>query len=98
MSNSTPAFDKYNVHARLYPGLLMALPVTALAFPLVALTTAAAIVSLLVSSGVLFLVAQQVRSLGVKTEERLTVTWDGMPTTRRLRLRNTSNATLLARR
>ncbi len=67
----------------------MALPVTVLAFSLVAFTAAAAIVPLLVSSGVLFFVAQQVRSLGVKTEERLAVKWDGMPTTRRLRLRNT---------
>lgn len=76
----------------------MALPVTVLTFSLIAFSTAATIISLLASSGVLFLVAQQVRSLGVKTEERLTVKWDGMPTTRRLRLRNTLNSTLLARR
>lgn len=98
MSNNFPTFDKYNLHARLYPGLLMALPVTVLVFPLVPSTTAATIVPMLVSSGVLLLVVHQVRSLGIKAEERLTVKWDGMPTTRRLRLCNTTNPTLLARR
>ncbi len=91
-------FSKYNLHARLYPGLLMSLPVTVLAVPLVPSTTIAAVLPLLASSGVLLVVVHQVRSLGIKTEERLKIEWDGMPTTRRLRLRNKTNATLLNRR
>jgi hypothetical protein len=60
MSNGPLAFfDRYNVHARLYSGLLMALPVTVLTVSLVTFTAAATIVSLLASSGVLFLVTQQ---------------------------------------
>lgn len=98
MSASLLTLDKYNLHARLYPGLLTALPVIVLMVPLVPSASVAIIFPLLASSGVLLLVVQQVRSLGRKTEERLTVTWDGMPTTRRLRLRNATNLTLLARR
>lgn len=98
MSNNLPTFGKYNLHARLYPGLLMALPVTVLVVPLIPSPTTATIVPLLVSSGVLLLVIHQVRSFGIKAEKRIMKKYDGMPTTRRLRLRNATNPTLLARR
>lgn len=98
MSNNFPTFDKYNLHARLYPGLLMALPVTVLVVPLIPSAATATIVPLLASSGVLLLVIHQVRSYGIKAEERIIKKYDGMPTTRRLRLRNAANPTLLVRR
>ncbi|MCA1604374.1 MAG: hypothetical protein LC775_02575, partial [Acidobacteria bacterium] len=66
--------------------------------PLIPTTATATIVPLLVSSGVLLLVIHQVRSFGIKAEERIMKKYDGMPTTRRLRLRNATNPTLLARR
>jgi len=98
MSTNLPTFGKYNLHARLYPSLLTALPVTVLVLPLVPSATVATVLPLLASSGVLLLVVQQVRTLGDKTEERLRARWDGMPTTRRLRLRNATNLALLTRR
>jgi hypothetical protein len=76
----------------------MALPVTVLVVPLIPSTATATIVPLLASSGVLLLVIHQVRSFGVKAEKRIMKKCDGMPTTRRLRLRNATNPTLLVRR
>jgi len=93
-----PALSKYTLHARVYPALLAALPVTVLVVPLIPSAAAAVVFPLLASSGLLLFVVQQVRSFGIKTEERLKVQWDGIPTTRCLRLRNVTNAPLLARR
>ncbi|MEU4473873.1 hypothetical protein [Micromonospora sp. NPDC023888] len=60
--------------------------------PLVALSP------ILLSAGTLFLASNIVRVLGQRTQQRLIVKWNGMPTTRLLRFRQAQNSVMLQRR
>ena len=83
-------FDPYERHARLYPALLVFLPVGLTAFFLygahVSLMVSA--VGLLAGCGVLFWIAGLVRDAGKKREPGLFDLWGGKPTTQLLRHRN----------
>lgn len=83
--------SRYKIQARIYPGLLVALPVAILAASLAPRSLATAISSTLAASGVLFLVANIVRTLGLRTEARLIHEWNGFPTTKRLRHRDSAH-------
>ncbi|MGA9883523.1 MAG: hypothetical protein WBQ34_07380 [Candidatus Acidiferrales bacterium] len=75
--------DPYERPARLYPALLMLLPLLALIMLLygpkaTALTTA---VTVAVSCGALYLTTNLCRELGKRLEEKLYHEWGGKPTT-----------------
>jgi hypothetical protein len=86
-------FDKYDIRARLYPGLLAALPV---AFVVVTLGLkkyqAVSVASgLVVAAGGMYALAVTVRHLGRRVEQALWESWGGRPTTQLLRTRDTSD-------
>jgi hypothetical protein len=86
--------DKYERRARLVPGLLALLPVavTITALGLRQAPVVSVVVSLLSLAGGPVLLADTVRSLGLRAQDRLWVSWGGAPTTSALRLRDrTSN-------
>lgn len=91
-------FDEYSVKARLFPGLIAALPLSILAVvylpnkPLLALLGAAG------AAGAMFLLASFVRELGKRAEQGLLVQWDGLPTTALLRHRTPQNNVLFTQR
>jgi hypothetical protein len=91
-------FDSYSARARIYPGLLVVLPLTMLSVLFPKSGAVAALVPILVSSGVLFLVANIVRRRGRRVEERLVARWGGLPTTRMLRFREPHRGVTLERR
>src|SRR5687767_10179355 len=79
--------DPYERKARVYPGLLVVLPIlVAVAatwgtkHPLIT-----GVVGLLVSCGVVYALASLVRDLGKAKQEELVRAWGGMPTTWMLR-------------
>ncbi|TNM67626.1 hypothetical protein FHN55_09270 [Streptomyces sp. NP160] len=92
-------FDSYSRRARLYPALLVVLPLLMYLLPqLPGLTTAKgqpAWVGLmwpvLVTAGVPFLLVTLVRSRGKATQHRLLADWDGFSSTRALRHRDTGS-------
>jgi hypothetical protein len=87
------SLDKYERQARLLPGLLALLPVvvtvTALGFRQAPVISVAA--SVLSVAGGAVLLADIVRSLGLKAQRSLWTTWGGAPTTLALRLRETTS-------
>jgi hypothetical protein len=87
--------DKYERQARLVPGVLALLPVaiTVTALGLKHASVVSVIVSLLSLAGGPIVLADTVRSLGLKAQGKLWSSWGGPPTTIALRLREaTSNA------
>lgn len=90
--------NRYQVQARVYPGLLMALPILALAAATVPRSLVAALTSTLAASGVLFLTTNIVRSRGLKAEARLIQQWGGFPTTRSLRHADSADDVRFSRR
>lgn len=89
--------DKYSLKARVYPALLAALPLVVsitllwVHKPIDALLPAGA------SLGVIYLLANIVRSRGQTIEKRLILKWDGLPTTSMLRYRSVENTVLVER-
>jgi len=86
--------DKYERQARLVPGLLALLPVavTVTALGLREAPVVSVVISLLSLAGGPVLLADTVRSLGLKAQEGLWASWGSAPTTLALRLREgTSN-------
>jgi hypothetical protein len=85
--------DKYERQARLVPGLLALLPVavTVTALGLRQAPVVSAVVSLLSLVGGPVVLADTVRSLGLKTQDYLCASWGGAPTTIALRLRETAS-------
>ncbi|MEV5692212.1 hypothetical protein [Micromonospora globbae] len=98
LSEAVSSFDSYSRRARIYPGMLVVLPIALISGlltnnkPLVALTP------ILLSAGTLFLVGNIVRALGQRTQQRLVRQWDGMPTTKLLRFREAQNQVMFQRR
>ena len=85
MSSLSELFDSYSLRARVYPGLLVVLPVTALVTAAWDVAVPTTLVPLLVTAGGPFLLAQLVRSQGRRLESTLVTKWGGMPTTELLR-------------
>lgn len=86
-------FNTYNRRARLYPGLILTLPISFL--PIVFLTSKpfwwSAVALLLSISGITYLGTQLVRSLGKSKEQELWNSWGGPPTTQMLRIVGATN-------
>ncbi len=92
MPELTSLLDTYALRARLFPALLVILPVgIALGLLLPTLDYQKVIVAGAVSAGVPIFMANAVRGRGKRLEDKLVEQWDGMPTTRMLRLREPSN-------
>lgn len=92
--------DAYSRRARLYPGLIVTLPISILTVVLVTTrpTWLTAVILVIGSSGASYLGVQLVRSAGQRREERLWASWGGPPTTQLLRFAGAPNPTLVARR
>jgi hypothetical protein len=88
--------DKYERYARVAPGLFAVLPivitVTALGYRQVPVVSVA--VSLLSLAGGPVLLADTVRQIGQRAQDKLWNEWDGAPTTLALRLRENSSNTV----
>jgi len=99
MTEFVGQIDPYVRKARLYPALLVTLPIgvsVAWLWPGFGLEK---IIPVLVCAGLPFFVANLVRSRGQRLEERLESRWGGMPTTQMLRLGEaTNNPDMLRRR
>ncbi|GAA1632413.1 hypothetical protein GCM10009679_42050 [Saccharothrix algeriensis] len=92
-------FDVYVIRARVYPGLLaLVLPVGVMGVALIQLRPALAWVPMAASMGTLFFLSSFTRSLGRRLEPKLVRQWDGLPTTRMLRHRETHNALVFEER
>lgn len=83
------SFDGYDLKARIYPALLTVLPglATLLAWHPGLLTSnaGAAVLTIINTGGLLYLLAELSRSQGQRAQKRLLVTWGVMPTTQMLR-------------
>jgi len=92
--------DNYTRRARLYPLLIVAIPIgtTTLAFFPDGFSSWKTLWSLVTWCGGVALLAQLGRDWGKRKEPQLFRTWGGAPTTRRLRFRDAPNPALLAHR
>ncbi|HET9898477.1 MAG TPA: hypothetical protein VFQ44_26405 [Streptosporangiaceae bacterium] len=92
--------DPYSRRARLYPGLIVTLPISILAIVLVTTkpTWWSAVVVLLGASGASYLGSQLVRSAGRGKQAALWASWGGAPTTQLLRFRDAPNRVSVQRR
>jgi hypothetical protein len=91
MTDLDKYFDEYSRKARLYPALLVAMPLAVtltLLWPGLSLEK---LMPIIVAAGLPFFTGNIVRDRGKLLEERLVRKWAGMPTTRMLRLSDTSN-------
>jgi hypothetical protein len=98
MSSLQDVLTGYSLRARLYPALLIALPVMALILTTWDPQKLEALWPLVASLGVPFLTSSVVRSRGKKLERSLLVRWGRFPTTRLLRADDLGNPTLRERR
>lgn len=98
----TELLDKLNPYvrkARLYPALILTLPVGFTIALLLPSSGLEKLSPLAIAAGVPFAVTNLVRGQGQRLETRLIRRWGGMPTTRMLRVTDpTNNPDLLARR
>lgn len=80
-------FDEYEIRARLFPALIVTLPVIVCAYCLFpgVRTVRGATTGALVEASVLFLLAKVARDQGKRIEARLYLAWEGKPTTAMLR-------------
>lgn len=83
---SKDLFDEYAWKARVLPALICSAPVVLVANIIGYFDVAILLASILSGLGVIFLVAQVVRTLGRRKEKWLCEQWNGMPTTQLLRL------------
>lgn len=86
----TKIADTYERKARLYPALLALIPVLALAIGVYgfALKIEGALIGLLATFGIFYLVASIAREMGKRLEESLFNEWGGKPSTQILRHRD----------
>lgn len=98
MPNLAELFDSYSRRARLYPLLLVTLPVGCSALLLWPGLGWDKVAPIALAAGLPFFATSMIRSSGKRLEDRLVAEWDGMPTTRMLRMRDTSVNTELRRR
>lgn len=91
--------DAYTRRARVYPALLVVLPLTTtgILFGITALPWWSSVSALVVGSGLWVLLAEVGRHLGKKKEPALFKVWTGPPTTTLLRHTNSSNPVRLQR-
>jgi hypothetical protein len=87
LSSMEQLFDPYERKARLFPGLLVALPLAMTVLFLVGSVEPLLKValSLMVSCGMPFLLSSIARDAGKRVEARLFIKWGGMPSTQLLR-------------
>jgi hypothetical protein len=92
--------DRYYRQARLYPGFIVSLPISALAIVVGAAKPSwwTAIVLLLGVSGITYLGSQLVRTAGRRKEQSLWASWGCPPTTQLLRFRGAANRVVVQRR
>lgn len=92
--------DPYDRRARLFPGFVVALPISILAVVLVTTKPAwwSGAVLVLGASGASYFGMQLVRSAGRRKERALWESWGGAPTTQLLRFRGASNRVTVRRR
>ncbi|MDQ3282204.1 MAG: hypothetical protein M3Q69_12415 [Acidobacteriota bacterium] len=91
--------DPYALRARLFPAMLVSMPMVLAAlcwFPTVAITPI--VIALFTWFGVGVLLAEFARDLGKRREPALWASWGGSPTVRRLRLRETAANTVARER
>jgi hypothetical protein len=97
-TNLLAGFDAYQVRARVYPALLTMLPLTVGAYAVLDLTPITGIAPVLVSAGVVYLLASVTRGLGLRAQARLIAAWGGLPTTLMLRHAEPAGGALRRRR
>lgn len=92
--------DPYSRRAHFFPGLIVALPLTALIVVLIPAPPAwwTALQGLLVGSGLTYLGAQLARWAGKRREPDLWTSWGGAPTLHLLRFRTAANRVATERR
>jgi hypothetical protein len=91
-------FDTYTYRARVMPALIAVLPLVLLAL-FAALSPLIGAIPGLAGVGLAYLFAEVVRERGLALEERLKLSWGGLPTTRMLRFgAHAPGAALTARR
>ena len=91
--NLSGLFDPYNRYARLMPALISVVPVGVLlvaVFPQVYAALGSVLVAVAVSFGVVYGLTHVSRYLGRQREQRLIELWDGLPSTRWLRHRDSN--------
>jgi hypothetical protein len=91
MTDLAENFDDYTRKARLYPALLVTIPVVAAVLLLWPGLSLEKLLPVVAASGLPFFATNLVRDRGKLLEERLVSKWGGMPTTRMLRIRETTN-------
>jgi hypothetical protein len=92
--------DNYSRRARVYPALIVTLPISILTVVLVTTKPSwwSAAVVLFGASGISYFGAQLVRSAGRTRQAALWASWGGAPTTQMLRFRDAQNPTAVQRR
>ncbi len=92
--------DSYSRRARLFPGLIITLPISILTIVLVTTkpTWWSAVIVLFGASGLSYFGAQLVRSAGRGKQSTLWANWGGAPTTQLLRFHNAPNRVAVQRR
>src|SRR5690242_17667131 len=92
--------DPYSRRARLYPGLIVTLPISILTVVLVTSkpTWWSAAVVVIGASGAAYFGSQLVRSAGRGKQAELWASWGGPPTTQLLRFRGAQNRVAVQRR
>ena len=92
--------DPYSRRARLYPGLIVTLPISILTVVLITSrpTWWSAAVVVIGASGAAYFGSQLVRSAGRGKQSALWASWGGAPTTQLLRFRGAQNRVAVQRR
>lgn len=91
-------FDEYAFRARIYPALLVCMPIVVTVVLLWPNAGFRELWSVVVAAGGAFFLANFVRSRGKRLEMELVTKWDGLPTTHMLRHREADNAVAFRRR
>jgi hypothetical protein len=91
MIDLTEHLDEYTRKARLYPALLVTTPVVAAVLLLWPGLSLEKLLPVVAAAGLPFFASNLVRDRGKLLEDHLVSRWGGMPTTRLLRIRETTN-------
>lgn len=98
MNKNRAYLDRYSLQARLYSGLVTVFPIFLIFLPLLEYKAVLTAIPAAILGGILFLMSNLTRSRGIRIENRLVKEWDGLPTTRLLRFRNSESNVLHERR